>query len=224
MILNLFSIFDPSTSIYFRLNWLRNLIVYFYIPIIYWFIPDRNTIFLLRILNFLFKEFFIIINSKVNKINIILYLNIFLIIFLNNFLGLWRYIFTATRHIRVNLAISISIWISFIIFGWLNFTNNIFIHLIPQGTPIALIFFIVIIETIRNFIRFGTLAIRLRANIIAGHLLLLLLSLTIIKLNFFLYIILISTQILLLILELAVRIIQSYVFRVLLLLYRIEIN
>ena len=45
-----------------------------------------------------------------------------------------------------------------------------------KGTPPILIPFIVCIETIRNLIRPGTLAVRLAANIIAGHLLLTLLG------------------------------------------------
>ncbi|WP_414887680.1 F0F1 ATP synthase subunit A, partial [Sphingomonas sp. Leaf339] len=49
-------------------------------------------------------------------------------------------------------------------------------HLVPQGTPPVLIPFIVCIETIRNIIRPLTLAVRLSANIIAGHLLLTLLG------------------------------------------------
>lgn len=92
-------------------------------------------------------------------------------------------------------------------------------HSVPQGTPPALIPFIVCIETIRNIIRPGTLAIRLAANIIAGHLLITLLgntgpSITTLMLN-----LLILTQILLLILESAVAIIQSYVFAILTTLY-----
>jgi F-type H+-transporting ATPase subunit a len=48
-------------------------------------------------------------------------------------------------------------------------------HLVPLGTPSVLIPFMVIIELIRTFIRPFTLAVRLTANIIAGHLLLVLL-------------------------------------------------
>ncbi|MQI72166.1 hypothetical protein EI017_25775, partial [Escherichia coli] len=54
----------------------------------------------------------------------------------------------------------------------MNFTNKILAHLVPNGTPIPLIRFIVLIEIIRNIIRSLTLSIRLIANIVSGHLLL----------------------------------------------------
>jgi len=78
-----------------------------------------------------------------------------------------------------------------------------------------LIPFIVIIETIRNLIRPGTLAVRLTANIIAGHLLLTLLGNNGPSIRHTLLIALITAQILLLILEAAVAVIQSYVFAIL---------
>lgn len=99
-----------------------------------------------------------------------------------------------------------------------------FYHLVPQGTPIILMPFIVCIETIRNIIRPGTLAVRLTANIIAGHLLITLLGNTGTSLSSYLIIILIIVQILLLMLESAVSIIQSYVFAILSTLYSREIN
>jgi len=98
------------------------------------------------------------------------------------------------------------------------------VHLVPQGTPSALISFIVCIETIRNIIRPGTLAIRLTANIIAGHLLITLLGNTGSSLASYLIILLLITQIILLILECAVAIIQSYVFTVLRTLYSREVT
>ncbi|VEN36541.1 unnamed protein product, partial [Callosobruchus maculatus] len=97
-------------------------------------------------------------------------------------------------------------------------------HLVPQGTPNLLIPFIVLIESISNIIRPGTLSIRLSANIIAGHLLITLLGRTGPSLSLFIINILIITQILLLILETAVSIIQSYVFVVLRTLYSREVN
>merc|ERR1712215_411713 len=54
--------------------------------------------------------------------------------------------------------------------------NHLIAHLVPTGTPRFLIPIIVLIETVRRLIRPATLAIRLAANIVAGHLLLTLLG------------------------------------------------
>lgn len=119
---------------------------------------------------------------------------------------------------------ALPLWLCFIIYGWLNHTQHIFAHLVPQGTPAVLIPFMVCIETIRNVIRPGTLAVRLRANIIAGHLLITLLGNTGPSLSYILVTLLIIGQIALLVLESAVAIIQSYVFAVLRTLYSREVN
>lgn len=99
-----------------------------------------------------------------------------------------------------------------------------FAHLVPQGTPTVLIPFMVVIETVRNVIRPVTLAVRLAANIIAGHLLLTLLGGTGPSLVHRVVWVLIISQILLLILESAVAVIQSYVFAVLRTLYASEVE
>ena len=153
-----------------------------------------------------------------------IFISLFSLILFNNFLGLFPYIFTRTSHLTITLTLALPLWISFIIYGWVNHTQHIFAHLVPQGTPAVLMPFIVCIETIRNVIRPGTLAVRLTANIIAGHLLLTLIgntgnSLSLIIINF-----LIIGQIALLMLEFAVSIIQSYVFAVLSTLYSREVN
>ena len=83
--------------------------------------------------------------------------------------------------------------------------------------------FIVLIETVRNVIRPGTLAVRLAANMIAGHLLLVLLGNQGPSITFSLLRILLVIQILLLTLERAVAVIQSYVFAVLATLYSREV-
>ena len=83
--------------------------------------------------------------------------------------------------------------------------------------------FMVLIETTRNIIRPGTLAVRLAANIIAGHLLLVLLGNQGLTIASSLLSLLLITQILLLTLESAVAVIQSYVFAVLATLYSSEV-
>jgi F-type H+-transporting ATPase subunit a len=223
MITNLFSVFDPSTTIFnLSLNWLRTFLGILIIPTLFWIIPSRHNLLWNNIIIKLHNEFKILINSNHNGRTLI-FISLFSIILFNNFLGLFPYIFTRTRHIVITLSLTLPLWLTFIIFGWFKNSQHIFTHLVPQGTPSALISFIVCIETIRNIIRPGTLAIRLIANIIAGHLLITLLGNTGSSIINYIIILLLIVQILLLILECAVAIIQSYVFTVLRTLYSKEV-
>jgi len=223
MIINLFSIFDPSTNILnISFNWIRIILGLFLLPFTFWLLPNNNFFVLNKIFNILFFEFKVIINNKINRIILIL-ISLFILILISNFIRLFPYIFTRTRHLILNLTLALPFWLTFLIFGWINKTKEIFIHLVPQGTPIVLISFIVCIETVRNIIRPVTLTIRLTANIIAGHLLITLLGNIGSILNLILIPFLLIVQILLLTLESAVAIIQSYVFVVLLILYYREI-
>lgn len=225
MIINLFSVFDPITSfIQLPLNWLRSFLGLFFLPFLFWLYPSRITFFWQLIFLTLYKEFKNILGNNAFNGSTFLFINLFILILFNNFLGLFPYIFTSSSHLIFTLRLSFPLWLRFIIYGWINNTTHIFCHLVPQGTPILLIPFIVCIETIRNIIRPSTLAIRLRANIIAGHLLLTLLGNIGPSSSFLVILILIFTQILLLTLEFAVAIIQSYVFSVLSTLYSRETN
>lgn len=225
MITNLFSIFDPSTNIFnIPLNWLRTLIIIFIIPFSYWLTPNRYLIIYNKVIITLNNEFKILINPNLFKGRTLIFISLFTLIIFNNFLGLYPYIFTRTSHILINLRLSLPLWLRFLIYGWWNNTTNILAHLIPEGTPNILISFIVIIESIRILIRPGTLAIRLIANIIAGHLLITLIRSTAPFLTNIILIILLFAQIILLILETAVTIIQAYVFSILRTLYSNESN
>lgn len=223
MITNLFTIFDPSSNFNLSLNWLTIFFLILFIPSLFWILPNNNNLIYNKIISILFNEFKIIINNKKNNNFNLIFISLFIFIILNNFIGLFPYIFTSTRHLTLNLTIALPLWIRLLIYGWINKTNHIFTHLVPQGTPRILIPFIVCIETIRNLIRPITLTVRLTANIIAGHLLLTLLGNIGNHLNKILIPILLLTQLILLILESAVTIIQSYVFSVLVTLYTREI-
>lgn len=224
MIRNLFSVFDPSTRVNFSSNWLRIIYFILFLPRLFWFRPSKYLILLNQLSNFIIKEIKISLNKDLNFYNLLIFKSLFIFIILNNFIRLFPYIFNSTSHIVVSLALSINLWIGYILFGWIKNSFHIFVHLTPQGTPYVLIPFIVIIESVRNIIRPLTLAIRLSANIIAGHLLITLISQSGNNLGFIIIIIIILIQSLLVILEVAVSFIQAYVFSILRSLYSSETN
>nr|YP_009236773.1 ATP synthase F0 subunit 6 [Telchinia perenna]AMJ17241.1 ATP synthase F0 subunit 6 [Telchinia perenna] len=225
MMNNLFSIFDPSTNLFnLSLNWMSTFIGILFIPLSFWLMPNRHFILWNFIANKLNIEFKTLLGPNGLGGSTFIFISLFFFILFNNFLGLFPYIFTSTSHLNMSLTISLTLWLSFMIYGWIFNTQNMFIHMIPQGTPAILMPFMVLIETISNIIRPGTLAVRLTANMIAGHLLLTLLSSTGINMPNYLVILLVIVQILLLILESAVAIIQAYVISVLSTLYSSEVN
>lgn len=222
MINNLFSTFDPATSINYSLNWISTLLILGLIPFSFWLMPNRISIIFNNIILKLHNEFKILLGPNSSGITLII-TSLFFFILMNNFIGLIPYIFTRSSHLAFSLTLALPLWLRIIIFGWFNNTNSIFAHLVPNGTPAALMPFIVIIETIRNIIRPGRLAVRLTANIIAGHLLIRLLGNKSIDVQNKLVIIIIIIQIILIIFEAAVAVIQAYVFSVLTTLYSREV-
>nr|YP_010626120.1 ATP synthase F0 subunit 6 [Inocellia tibetana]WBK02944.1 ATP synthase F0 subunit 6 [Inocellia tibetana] len=223
MMTNLFSVFDPSTTILnWSLNWTSSILGLIIMPTLFWILPNRLYFIWMNILMKLNQEFKTLLGIKNYKISMI-FTSLFLFIMFNNLLGLFPYIFTSSSHMNFTLTLALPLWISFMIYGWINNTNHMFTHLVPQGTPNVLMPFMVCIETISNIIRPGTLAIRLAANMIAGHLLLTLLGNTGSSLMPIMISFLLLTQILLLMLEFAVSIIQAYVFSILSTLYSSEV-
>nr|YP_010865881.1 ATP synthase F0 subunit 6 [Panorpa dispergens]WGT92092.1 ATP synthase F0 subunit 6 [Panorpa dispergens] len=225
MMTNLFSVFDPSTNILnLSLNWMSTFLGLLMIPSLYWLIPSRYNLIWNNIMITLHNEFKTLLGPTGHVGSSFMFISLFSIILFNNFLGLFPYIFTSSSHLTLTLALALPLWLSFMIYGWINHTQHMFAHLVPQGTPAILMPFMVCIETISNIIRPGTLAVRLAANMIAGHLLLTLLGNTGPSLSYSILSLLIIAQIALLVLECAVAIIQSYVFAVLSTLYSSEVN
>nr|UFR82462.1 ATP synthase F0 subunit 6 [Scarites subterraneus] len=224
MMTNLFSTFDPSTNILnLSLNWMSTFMGLMLLPMSYWFIPSRYNIIWINIILTLHKEFKTLLGPFNKKGSTFIFISLFSLILFNNFMGLFPYVYTSSSHLSMTLTLAFPLWLCFMLFGWINNTQHMFAHLVPQGTPPVLMPFMVCIETISNIIRPGTLAVRLAANMIAGHLLLTLLGNTGPMLNSSMISILILVQLLLLTLEFAVSIIQSYVFAILSTLYSSEV-
>nr|AZQ07324.1 ATP synthase F0 subunit 6 [Camelus bactrianus] len=139
-----------------------------------------------------------------------------------NLLGLLPHSFTPTTQLSMNLGMAIPLWAGTVVTGFRNKTKASLAHFLPQGTPTPLIPMLVIIETISLFIQPVALAVRLTANITAGHLLMHLIggaTLALMSINMPTALITFIVLILLTILEFAVAMIQAYVFTLLVSLY-----
>nr|QGW56064.1 ATP synthase F0 subunit 6 [Boreogadus saida] len=139
-----------------------------------------------------------------------------------NMLGLMPYIFTPTTQLSLNLGLAVPLWLATVLIGMRNQPTHALGHFLPEGTPTALIPILIIIETISLFIRPLALGVRLTANLTAGHLLIHLISSAVFVLMPMMPAVAILTAVLLLLLtmlEVAVAMIQAYVFILLLSLY-----
>nr|QLI52360.1 ATP synthase F0 subunit 6 [Leucoraja fullonica] len=139
-----------------------------------------------------------------------------------NLLGLLPYTFTPTTQLSLNMAFALPLWLTTVLIGMLNQPTIALGHLLPEGTPTPLIPVLIIIETISLFIRPLALGVRLTANLTAGHLLMQLIATAAFVLISTMPAVAILTSIvlfLLTLLEVAVAMIQAYVFVLLLSLY-----
>nr|AKL78749.1 ATP synthase F0 subunit 6 [Elagatis bipinnulata] len=139
-----------------------------------------------------------------------------------NMLGLLPYTFTPTTQLSLNMGLAVPLWLATVIIGMRNQPTHALGHLLPEGTPTLLIPVLIIIETISLFIRPLALGVRLTANLTAGHLLIQLIATAAFVLLPLMPTVAILTAVvlfLLTLLEVAVAMIQAYVFVLLLSLY-----
>jgi len=221
---NLFSIFDPVANFGFALNWLSAFLALTLIPRVFWKSPTQLVRVFKAIRNTVTAEF----KSSLNPLTVpgMLTVSLALLfnVLVNNIIGLCPYIFTASRHATFTLSLALPLWLGHMVLARVKTPNHIFAHLVPLRTPSFLIPFIIVIEVVSRLIRPMTLAVRLAANMTAGHLLLALLGGQGFNFNLIVVRAVIGSLVLLLTLEVAVRIIQAYVFRVLSTLYLNEVN
>ena len=151
-----------------------------------------------------------------------LFFTIFVIIFLFNVLSLVAFNPSITGHLIVTLLFSISLFLGFIIIGFLNYDNDYFSYFVPKDVPKALLPFLVLIEILSFFIRPFSLGIRLFANMLAGHTLMGIFAkfgIYVINLNVLLIFFPILLIVPVLFLEIGVALVQSYIFINLLYIY-----
>nr|BAP40341.1 ATPase subunit 6 [Siniperca scherzeri] len=151
-----------------------------------------------------------------------LFTSLMLFLITLNMLGLLPYTFTPTTQLSLNMGLAVPLWLATVIIGMRNQPTIALGHLLPEGTPTPLIPVLIIIETISLLIRPLALGVRLTANLTAGHLLIqLIATAAFVLLPLMPTVAILTTTLLFLLtlLEVAVAMIQAYVFVLLLSLY-----
>nr|WNH21702.1 ATP synthase F0 subunit 6 [Aulostomus maculatus] len=142
-----------------------------------------------------------------------------------NLMGLMPYIYAPTSNMLITLGLAIPATIATISLGMRTQPAHALAHLVPEGSPMPLVPFLILIETMSLLIRPLALGIRLAANLTAGHLLIKLLSSAtkiLISTLPLLALFTLAALTVMTLLELAVAVIQAYVFTLLLALYTQE--
>nr|AXU25919.1 ATPase subunit 6 [Quiscalus lugubris]QEL09644.1 ATPase subunit 6 [Quiscalus lugubris] len=184
-------------------------------------ITNRLSTLQLWFINLVTKQLMMPLDKKGHKWALIL-TSLLIFLLLINLLGLLPYTFTPTTQLSMNLALAFPLWLATLLTGLRNQPSASLGHLLPEGTPTPLIPALILIETTSLLIRPLALGVRLTANLTAGHLLIQLISTATTALFSTMPMVSLLTFVvlfLLTILEVAVAMIQAYVFVLLLSLY-----
>nr|YP_009943983.1 ATP synthase F0 subunit 6 [Irena cyanogastra]QOD95827.1 ATP synthase F0 subunit 6 [Irena cyanogastra] len=184
-------------------------------------ITNRLSTLQLWFINLVTKQLMTPLNKKGHKWALIL-TSLMIFLLLTNLLGLLPYTFTPTTQLSMSLALAFPLWLATLLTGLRNQPSISLGHLLPEGTPTPLIPALILIETTSLLIRPLALGVRLTANLTAGHLLIQLISTATVALFSTMPMVSLLTLLilfLLTILEVAVAMIQAYVFVLLLSLY-----
>ncbi|HXO90091.1 MAG TPA: F0F1 ATP synthase subunit A [Stellaceae bacterium] len=143
---------------------------------------------------------------------------LFMFILFANFLGMIPYSYTVTSQIVVTFALAAVVFIGVTIIGIVRHGFRFLRLFVPQGVPALLLLLLVPIELLSYFIRPFTLAIRLFANMLAGHTMLAIFAGFAASIGL-LGILPMGIDVLLVALEILVAALQAYVFAILTCLY-----
>lgn len=202
-----------------------NLLILAYLIIMYNQILIHNNINYLIL--FVIKFIKTLINDSIllKKYSIILlFFYVFIFILISNLLGMIPYSVTITSQLILTLYVSLGFFIGTNIIGLLYHKENYFSLFLPEGIPVFIIPGLILIEYISYFSKIFSLAIRLFANMMSGHILLKILigfawSILNSVIGIFLSILPIIIVFAVIGLEFAIAFLQAYVFTILLIIY-----
>nr|YP_918982.1 ATP synthase F0 subunit 6 [Romanomermis iyengari]ABL73801.1 ATP synthase F0 subunit 6 [Romanomermis iyengari] len=152
-------------------------------------------------MNFTMKNFFKIQFTE----------SIMLLLLLLNFLGLVPYFWSMGSYLWNNLLLSILFWGTNFFSTYFKYINIVLSHLLPHMSPWYLWHFLIFLEMVSHLVRPLTLSLRLMCNLIAGHILISLVS----TMGFKFFIMLV----IMILFECMISMIQAVVFSLLNLIY-----
>ncbi|UQD54380.1 F0F1 ATP synthase subunit A [Anaplasma phagocytophilum] len=142
-------------------------------------------------------------------------LSIFLFVLACNIIGILPLGFTATSHVSVTLALAVVVCASVTVLGF-NHQGLHFLRIfLPEGTPLWLAPMMVFIKLFAYLARPVSLAIRLAANMIAGHTIIAVIAEFVLKMHPVLAPLPFTFIMVLIAFEIFVAILQAYIFTVL---------
>lgn len=147
---------------------------------------------------------------------------LFTFILVANLISMIPYSFAISAQLVAIVSLSLSLWLGVVLIGLSTHGWGFFALFVPSGTPLPLVPVLVLIEVLSFSSRAISLGLRLSANILSGHLLMLILGSLILGLmstSIFGFIggfIPILGVISIVVLEFAIGMIQAYVFTILL--------
>jgi ATP synthase subunit 6 len=151
-----------------------------------------------------------------------LILTVFLFILFLNLIGLLPYGFTVTAQVAITFTLALSFFIGLTIIGFKEQGVSFLKLFVPSGIPIWLLPLLVVIEIMSYSLRPLSLAIRLFANMLAGHVLLhIIAGAALVALNKNILLALAPWLFItaFMVLELGIAFLQAYVFSILLCIY-----
>jgi len=149
------------------------------------------------------------------------YLTLFFLVLSANVIALFPYTYSITAQLIVTFSISFLAFATINLIGFLHHGVFLFGMLLPKGCPLAMVPFIVVIETVSYVFRPISLALRIFANILSGHCMLKIITIFVWfvfalgGLGFLIHGLSLGLVVMVNVLEVGVAMIQAYVFTIL---------
>nr|YP_011008853.1 ATP synthase F0 subunit 6 [Oligobrachia dogieli]WPV72843.1 ATP synthase F0 subunit 6 [Oligobrachia dogieli] len=220
MMMDIFSSFDQNIFFSSSKTWMFILFINILLNSFWWITPFPNFWIKLKLDLFIFSQLSLTTSNSLKSFTFIIS-SIFYILVSLNILGLFPYLFSLSSHLIFSLNFSLPLWLSLLLSSFMLNWKTSSTNFLPSGAPSWLNPFLILVETSSILVRPITLGFRLAANMSAGHIILTLISSYFASSLFSspLFPLLLFIQLSYFIFEIAISLIQAYIFCLLMSLY-----